>query len=251
METPLVSLVTPHHNRLEYLIKCIDSFKRHNRDFLFEHIIIDNASHDGTKQWFSYIHKIGDNPRYGSWWDHVRYVRNGGNCGDHEAKQQGIKLAKGQYIMTTDNDTEIEDDDFFKKLIDIYEFLIEGQNVGAIMPRRWLCKTVIPIQNAVNITFPFGEVICGRIPFGPVLFYRRDVMPHMPHIGRPEYLVGKEIWKIWTMKLLDQDYGTGSLTRVDSDLDLQKYGWGDQGHKYPNYFPDKKVPDGCVALENL
>ena len=53
-------------NKLEYTIRCIESVRRYTRYGNYEHIIINNNSSDGTKEWFI---------------NGKRHREDGGNCG--------------------------------------------------------------------------------------------------------------------------------------------------------------------------
>ena len=94
----MISVITRCRNRLEYTAQVVDAVFRRTR-YDYEHIIIDNASSDGTKEWF---HWMADH----SWLrkSKIRYVRMESNHGDWGGMLTGAKIAQGDYIVQLDND---------------------------------------------------------------------------------------------------------------------------------------------------
>ena len=98
MDMPQVSIITRCLNRLEYTSQVIDAVKRHSH-ISYEHIIIDNASSDGTREWMHWMHENT------SWYkDTLLYYRMPSNLGDWGGMLSGFDLSKGEYIVQLDND---------------------------------------------------------------------------------------------------------------------------------------------------
>lgn len=95
-KSKMISIITRCRNRLEYTAQVLDAVKR-NTYIDYEHIIIDNASEDGTYEWFRWMAK-------NSWYDKVRYFRMPRNTGDWGGMLAGFEQAKGDYIVQLDND---------------------------------------------------------------------------------------------------------------------------------------------------
>ena len=93
----MISIITRCRNRLEYTAQVLDAVKR-NSCVEYEHIIIDNASSDGTPEWFEWMSKNTD------WYKILRYFRMDRNCGDWGGMLAGFAQAKGDYIVQLDND---------------------------------------------------------------------------------------------------------------------------------------------------
>ena len=51
----MISIITRCLNRLEYTAQVIDAVRR-NTCVEYEHIIVDNASSDGTQEWFCLLY---------------------------------------------------------------------------------------------------------------------------------------------------------------------------------------------------
>jgi GT2 family glycosyltransferase/glycosyltransferase involved in cell wall biosynthesis len=94
---PLVSIIIPVFNNIEYTKQCLDSLYRFTEEGLFEVIIIDNASTDRTE-----AEILGRTEHV----QNLRYVRNAENTGFARANNQGARLAEGKYLLLLNNDTE-------------------------------------------------------------------------------------------------------------------------------------------------
>src|SRR3989337_3731980 len=99
----MVSIIIIKWNGLRFLEKSIASlFAQTYRNF--EIIIVDNGSTDGSVKF------IKDNYR------HVLLLENKSNLGFAVANNQGIRVAKGRYIVFLNNDTEA-DKDWLRNLV--------------------------------------------------------------------------------------------------------------------------------------
>ncbi len=95
MGTPKISVIIPNMNGAHFLGPCLDSLK-HQIFKDFELIIIDNASNDNSL--IVVKDKIPETIIYS-------FEKNEGFA---KAVNQGIKMAKGDYIFLLNNDTELE-----------------------------------------------------------------------------------------------------------------------------------------------
>lgn len=96
MANPTISVIVPTYNRKTILPRAIDSiFAQTYQDF--EIIVVDDGSDDGTE---AYIEKTYTDPR-------IRYERLEKNSGVHVARNKGLKLAWGEYIILLDSDDEL------------------------------------------------------------------------------------------------------------------------------------------------
>jgi glycosyltransferase involved in cell wall biosynthesis len=93
---PLVSVVIPTRDRLQFLLRAADSvLKQSQRDL--ELIVVDDASQDGTAQYLAHLERHDDR---------VRTVRNDVPRGGAGARNQGIAASRGQWIAFLDDDDE-------------------------------------------------------------------------------------------------------------------------------------------------
>lgn len=133
----MISIITRCRNRLEYTAQVLDAVKRRTH-IPYEHIIIDNASSDGTKEWFAWMAK-------NSWYEHVRYARMERNVGDWGGMLAGAAIAKGDYIVQLDNDI-IPCNGWLTDLLTA----LTGTNYNVVMLRRenvaWKLKPLSEVR---------------------------------------------------------------------------------------------------------
>ena len=94
----LCSIIVPVYNKLELTQKCLETLFAHTSERMFELVIIDNASSDGTGE---YLKNLG----YGKF----KLISNQYNVGYTIACNQGAKVATGKYLVFLNNDTEPKD----------------------------------------------------------------------------------------------------------------------------------------------
>ena len=95
-----VSIVIPVLDRLEFTRQCLDRIWRNTGDKIrYEVIVVDNASTDGTAEWFA-----GATQFPGP----VRYHRNPRNLGFGNANNAGARLSRGEYLLFLNNDTLVQ-----------------------------------------------------------------------------------------------------------------------------------------------
>lgn len=235
---PVVSVITAHHNRLEYLMQCIDSVKRLNRGYPYEHIIVDNGSSDGTVEWINYIKGLSHNPNYGDWWQlgqTLRYIRVEKKFGSlWPAVGLGIEAARGRYVMSLDNDYLLCRDQQLSKMVDIYVRLAtQDPKLSTLAMRRFPVRGQMKLRDSFQLTFPWGVVTVGKVSLVTAIFVDRE---QMPDIGKADptapHLQAYEVREL-EQRLIDG--GTHSL-HPDPEFPLRKqYGFGDQAHKYFGY----------------
>jgi GT2 family glycosyltransferase len=89
-----VSIVIANWNTKDLIRGCIESILSHVKTgFEYEIIIIDNASSDGSRD---YLLSLGDK---------IILICNSKNLGYAKACNQGMKLAKGKYVLLLGSDT--------------------------------------------------------------------------------------------------------------------------------------------------
>ena len=94
ISSPLISIVTPTHNRRGPLLRAIQSvLSQTTTDF--EYLIVDDASSDGTAD---AIRSLGD-PR-------VKYLRLPDRLGANAARNAGIELSRSPIVTFLDSDDE-------------------------------------------------------------------------------------------------------------------------------------------------
>jgi len=98
----LTSLIVLTFNNFEYNKLCIDSILQ-NTSLVktpFEIIIVDNASTDGTREYLQGLEKSGQ----------IRVIQNEENLGYPKAINQGVAIAKGEYLCLLNNDIVLSEE---------------------------------------------------------------------------------------------------------------------------------------------
>lgn len=95
-----LSIIIPSYNTKGLLVRCIDSIFQSlkNAQFSYEVIVVDNASKDGTRELL--------NKKY----PQVIKILNNENVGYGKANNQGIKKARGTYLLLLNSDIAVVDD---------------------------------------------------------------------------------------------------------------------------------------------
>ncbi len=117
-----LSIIIVNYKNPKRTNKCIDSIKKSDTQTLkYEIIIVDNASEDESKKIITKENKD------------VRYIQSKKNVGMGEGNNLGIKHAKGDYILITN------DDIIFKKdaIRNLFNFFKKHDNIGIVGPRTF------------------------------------------------------------------------------------------------------------------
>lgn len=116
---PQVSIIIVTWNSADDILNCVNSLPKAAGELSTELIIIDNNSGDNS---FELVNKITF-PR-------LHTFRNNENLGYTKAVNQGLKQAKGKYILLLNPDTALHDNSIVK----LYEFLEANPQYGGAAP---------------------------------------------------------------------------------------------------------------------
>ena len=100
-----ISVIVPVYNTKDYLLRCLNSI-RHQTYTNLEIICIDDGSTDGSEEIVDNIASV----------DHRFIVYHQSNKGESCARNEGLKIASGDYITFVDCDDWIENDMYSKML---------------------------------------------------------------------------------------------------------------------------------------
>lgn len=112
-----LSAIIVNWNTKKLLSDCLESIFKFTKDVSFEVIVVDNGSGDGSG---AIVKKN---------FPQVKLILNKENLGFAKANNQGIKIAKGEYILLLNSDTYLIENSF-KKLID------KGRTLERVRPLR-------------------------------------------------------------------------------------------------------------------
>lgn len=192
-----ISVIIITWNALHFLEKCLNSLYEKNSNFDFELIIIDNDSSDGS------IEYIEAN------FPHAILIKNKFNKGVGPARNQGLEIAKGKYVLILDVDTEFLTGSGLQKL---YDFMEGNPSYGI---------------TGAKLLFPNNEIqhSCRRFPSVTVKLFNRFEKIGMIRDSKSlqeHYMMEKDHDK--TQRV---DYVIGAFQFIRKDL-IDKIGYYDE-----------------------
>ena len=87
-----ISVIIVNYNTCQVTKQCLDSLLKYTSGVEFEIIVVDNDSHDGSKEMLA---------NYSG----ITYIQSGDNLGFGKANNLGYKKATGKYILFLNSDT--------------------------------------------------------------------------------------------------------------------------------------------------
>ena len=115
---PRASIIIPVFNQLSFTRKCLQALKINTPDELYEVIVVDNASSDGTPEYLGKLNR------------ELKVLANTENLGFAGACNQGAAAAAGKYLVFLNNDT-IPQSGWLEALISLAESNSEIGIVGS------------------------------------------------------------------------------------------------------------------------
>ncbi|MCX7974045.1 MAG: glycosyltransferase [Candidatus Aminicenantes bacterium] len=175
IEWPFISIILPSYNESEMIEKAVESvFMADYPKEKIEVIIVDDGSNDGTSEKLKYLKK-----KYASL---LKIIHFKINLGKRRALYSGLKIAKGDIIITIDSDSII-DKDALKNLI---VPMILDTKVGAVAGRVAVLnekQNLLTKMLSVNysISFDFGRAyqsVFGGVTVcpGALTAYRKNAI---------------------------------------------------------------------------
>ena len=143
---PLVSIIIPTRNRRDLLERCIASIENRTSYQTYEIIVMNNESDDRSA--LEFLRSLGSDPK-------CRVANAEGTFNWSKLNNTGVELAKGEYLLFLNNDTEVISPTWLDELVS------QGQHpqIGAV---------------GAKLLFPDG-----RIQHAGVVVKRDTVATHM------------------------------------------------------------------------
>ena len=110
-----VSIIIVNYNTLELTKNTIDSVNEKTKDLNYEIILVDNASTDGSVEFFEKEYK-----------NKIIFIKNDENLGFGRANNRGIKIAKGKYVFLLNSDTLLINN----AIKILFDFMEKNNNCG-------------------------------------------------------------------------------------------------------------------------
>ncbi|KKS18282.1 MAG: family 2 glycosyl transferase [Candidatus Woesebacteria bacterium GW2011_GWA1_41_7] len=104
IKEPDLSIVIVNLNTEDLTLGCVRSIEKEAKNLSFEVILVDNGSNDGSVESFKKLKE----EEY--WKNKFTLILNGSNTGYAKANNQGIRVARGEYVLLLNNDTLVHKD---------------------------------------------------------------------------------------------------------------------------------------------
>ena len=193
---PLLSIVTVTFNSSDNIRACVASVSRSAGTMPIEHLVIDNASSDGTAALVR------------AEFPDVRLVENTVNRGLTAANNQGAELARGRYVVFLNPDTVVPDGTF-QAMLDIIE---RRPDIGVLAPRL------------VDEMERFSRGTMGhRAPTAWTVINSFLLLSRLSHDFFPGILRTKDV-----KGLEDCDWACGACLMVRREV-IDHFSWGEFG----------------------
>lgn len=111
-----LSIIIVSFNTKKLTIDCVESIIKNTENLKYEIIVVDNASSDGTVDELESVFAK----------QNLQVIKNKENVGFGKANNQGIKLAKGKYILFLNSDTLVKEN-LLKEMV---EWLDKEKYIG-------------------------------------------------------------------------------------------------------------------------
>ncbi len=158
-----LSIIIVSWNVREYLLNCLRSVQENRPRVKFEIILVDNASSDGT---IEAVKKT---------FPAATVIANKENRGFAAANNQGLAVAKGQYILFLNPDTIVH----LQSLNKLIQFMDDNDDVGICGPK--LLNEDRTIQPSVRRFPSFRAALYQRTIFKHLRFFRADYRRYKMH----------------------------------------------------------------------
>lgn len=208
MNKPFFSIILPTYNRL-YSLENIFLPSLEKQKFLYyELIIIDDGSTDDTGKYLR-SNKFKEVFRRCS--ERLKYVRNERNKGAPMSRNKGVFLANANWLWITEDDIQIDDNNFFEKSKNIICNL--DNSVVVVSPKRQELLTHIGYYKNPRNNFVRVGMLSGEIYLDPTQEYSGYILN-----THASSFIKKEIFNKFQE---DEKLFYGNTYRDESDLYFQ------------------------------
>ncbi|MEE8239731.1 MAG: glycosyltransferase family 2 protein, partial [Nitrospirales bacterium] len=161
MNAPALSVIVVSWNTRTYLARCLASIPQAARPLVFEVIVVDNGSSDGTQTLVA------------TQFPDVRLIQNEENVGYGRATNIGVKASRGQFLLVLNGDCELAPG----ALTTMIEVLDREPSLAGVFCR--LLNTDGSLQPSVHRSLPSPWSLFGELLFLSTMrhaLYRRPAL---------------------------------------------------------------------------
>ena len=220
MNNPLLSILIVSYNVSSFIDDCPDSILQDKglRDIPYEIIIIDNASRDDS------LSKIKKRKN-------IKLIVNSKNSGFATANNQGLKIAKGNYILLLNPDTLI-----------LHSSISQALNWLSSHPEASFCTAQLlnsdkTIQASGGFFPNLANIFTWSLGLDDLPFINKLIKPLHPHT--PTFYTGDKFY----LSDHQQDWITGAFLLIRTSI-IKKTGPMD-----PDYFMYGEELEWCYRIK--
>jgi hypothetical protein len=119
-KNPELSIIITHYKTPRLLLGCLNSIEKNLKSVDYEIFVSDSEANEGTAFLIKYHHP------------NVKYLAFRKNVGYARLVNEGLKNAKGKFVLILNADIVIENEKSVKKMM---EFLDKHKNIGIVGPK--------------------------------------------------------------------------------------------------------------------
>ncbi len=152
-----VSVIIVNYNTLELTKNTINSVIEKTSELNYEIILVDNASVDGSVEFFEREYK-----------DKIIFIKNNENLGFGRANNKGIEIAKGKYVFLLNSDTLLINN----AIKILFDFMEKNEDCGVcggnlfdvnLKPIHSFLKKLPCLSSEINFQLNFFSKIFRKI----------------------------------------------------------------------------------------
>lgn len=160
MEHPLISIVTPAFQQLEFLKACVASVEIQSYPHV-EHLVLDGGSSDGTKAY------LETSPGCVTWW------RSQPDGGQSQALNEGFLKTSGEWVGWQNSDDFYYPGAFWR----VANIVTQYPNVGVIVGDTAIVDQYGITQYLIGVSpVPAKLWLRGYWPYNQAIFMRRELL---------------------------------------------------------------------------
>lgn len=122
-----LSIIIVSYNTKDLLIDCIQSIRKTVKNISYEIIVVDNGSRDGTVAELRNFEFLAS--RRSGRISNFKLIENKKNLGFAKANNQGMKVARGEFILLLNSDAQVLDEATFR-MIEFMKAHVDAAVVG-------------------------------------------------------------------------------------------------------------------------
>jgi GT2 family glycosyltransferase len=191
------SIIIVNYNTIEQTKNCIDSILKYTVDILYEIILIDNNSSDGSNKYFIN-------------YPDIKFFQNKENVGFARANNLGANIATGKYILFLNPDTILLNN-ALKYFYDFFESQDKEKNIGALG-----CYLLNSDLTLANSYFKFPTILSN---------FKSELNIILKKLFKSNFIKNTRINYKGSVRTLEVDYVIGAALMIKREIFIKINGF--------------------------